>query len=600
MMGLLQKACETYDYHKSLVGVIQSDCDPLAPISHSITAAQIEITINDCGEFVQAVGIDKKAPKTIIPVTEDSGGRTSAPCAHPLCDSISYVAPYDENRHRLYVEALTEWAESDFSHPILRPILTYVSKGTVLDDLSRAGLLKTEDGEIKNEKDLIRWRVIGIGSCWDDPALFDAFIRFYENKQKSGNTSVCMISGDTEASARQHPKGIIPINGNAKLISANDKANFTYLGRLTDEMQTASVGYIASQKAHNALRWLASRQWKETTFDKRTILCWNPKGKPTPQVHKPFPSKNQEKAVTPTAYQDMLRKVLQSYRSADILPDDEDVCVAVFDAATKGRLALVYYSEWKAYDFLKRLAFWDETCLWYHFDFETRSYFMQSPDLPDIVRCAFGTERTSKGKSRLEADDKIMSQQILRLLECRINQGKMPLDMMRAVTQKASNPLAFDKCRNKVLETACAVIWKYKTDQGERWEMSLEKDKKDRSYQFGRLLAVMEKAERDTYDEKENREPNAIRLQSTFCQRPFATAKIIIEQLKRGYYQKLKPDARTVYEKYIGEIFEIVSDFSDEERNRPLTESYLLGYYLQKKELYTSHKENAKTEDKEV
>ena len=36
--------------------------------------------------------------------------------------------------------------------------------------------------------------------------------------------------------------------------------------------------------------------------------------------------------------------------------------------------------------------------------------------------------------------------------------------------------------------------------------MSLDKEKKDRSYQFGRLLAVMEKVERDTYtDEAESR-----------------------------------------------------------------------------------------------
>ena len=41
--------------------------------------------------------------------------------------------------------------------------------------------------------------------------------------------------------------------------------------------------------------------------------------------------------------------------------------------------------------------------------------------------------------------------------------------------------------------------------------MALEPGKQDRSYQFGRLLAVMEKVERDTYTDNENREPNAIR-----------------------------------------------------------------------------------------
>ena len=36
--------------------------------------------------------------------------------------------------------------------------------------------------------------------------------------------------------------------------------------------------------------------------------------------------------------------------------------------------------------------------------------------------------------------------------------------------------------------------------------MMLDPKKKDLSYQFGRLLAVLEKAERDTYEDKETRE----------------------------------------------------------------------------------------------
>lgn len=54
--------------------------------------------------------------------------------------------------------------------------------------------------------------------------------------------------------------------------------------------------------------------------------------------------------------------------------------------------------------------------------------------------------------------------------------------------------------------------------------MSLDKEKKDRSYQFGRLLAVMEKVERDTYTD-EGREPNAIRMQSVFATGRFTLPK---------------------------------------------------------------------------
>ena len=61
--------------------------------------------------------------------------------------------------------------------------------------------------------------------------------------------------------------------------------------------------------------------------------------------------------------------------------------------------------------------------------------------------------------------------------------------------------------------------------------MALEPEKKNRNYQFGRLLAVLEKAERDAFDQGEKREPNAMRMQALFVKRPMYASKIIIEQL---------------------------------------------------------------------
>ena len=51
--------------------------------------------------------------------------------------------------------------------------------------------------------------------------------------------------------------------------------------------------------------------------------------------------------------------------------------------------------------------------------------------------------------------------------------------------------------------------------------MALEADKRDRSYQFGRLLAILEKTERDTYTKDTDRETNAIRRMSVYAQRPY-------------------------------------------------------------------------------
>lgn len=126
--------------------------------------------------------------------------------------------------------------------------------------------------------------------------------------------------------------------------------------------------------------------------------------------------------------------------------------------------------------------------------------------------------------------------------------------------------------------------------------MSLDPNKKDISYQYGRLLAVMEKIESDTYSNGSERETNAIRLQSIFSRRPQYATRIIMEQLKKVYIPRLSKVSQNYYEKLIGEIMEEISVFSDDDQRKTLGDTYLLGYYLQRNSLYTK-KENM--EDKE-
>lgn len=125
--------------------------------------------------------------------------------------------------------------------------------------------------------------------------------------------------------------------------------------------------------------------------------------------------------------------------------------------------------------------------------------------------------------------------------------------------------------------------------------MALEPEKDDRSYQFGRLLAVLEKVERDTYENGEDREPNAMRMQSVFCQRPMYAFGIIEKQLEQAYFPRLKPGIRGWYKSIIAQIMGIISQAPETQWNLPLEDSYLMGYYLQRNALYT--KKDKDTED---
>ena len=40
-MGLLQKACDTYDFHERFAGLMREDHETLAPVSHTLTRTGI-------------------------------------------------------------------------------------------------------------------------------------------------------------------------------------------------------------------------------------------------------------------------------------------------------------------------------------------------------------------------------------------------------------------------------------------------------------------------------------------------------------------------------------------------------------------------------
>lgn len=592
-MGLLQKAVETYDSHYAYASENIEGQTMMAPVGHIVTRAEIEITLDQDGIFVNASAVDKSEPKIIIPATESSAGRTSAPCAHPLCDQIGYLIPGNEQKFRLYVDQLSAWEASEYAHSKLTPVLRYVKGETILGDLVRCGVVKLDGtGKPENEKQLVRWRILGsdVEACWLDHTLYDTFTQYYIAHHE-GQAMLCMVSGEETNAAGQHPKGIIPINGNAKLISANDSSGFTYRGRFSEEWQSASVGYEASQKAHNAIRWLAQEQG--VILGGRTFLCWNPQGRSITPPHHPLMPKPPKPIFRPSEYRDTLQKVLSGKKAELKLTDG--VVLAAFDAATTGRLSLTYYNELLGHDFLQRLHDWDVSCCWPH-----RNFGIQTPTLRQIVNCAFGTQRVEKGSARMETDDRVLRQQMQRLIACRVDRALIGADIVKALVSRASRPQAYDPyVWEDILFTACAVIRKYRTDRfKEEWSMALEPEKKDRSYQFGRLLAVMEKVERDTYD-NDTREPNAIRMQSVFCQRPMYAAGNLEKQLERAYFPRLKPGSRVWYKNLMGQIMDIISAFPQEDWNKPLEDSYLMGYYLQRSALYTKKNDN-ETEENEA
>ena len=99
----------------------------LSPPFHTTVAAQIEVRIDQQGNFVDAALVNNEDKLTIIPVTEKSGSRTAGIAPHPLCDNLLYVAgdygvyvaegaSKAAEAFALYMAALEEWHLSEYTH----------------------------------------------------------------------------------------------------------------------------------------------------------------------------------------------------------------------------------------------------------------------------------------------------------------------------------------------------------------------------------------------------------------------------------------------------------------------------------------------------
>lgn len=622
-MSWMSQLFRTYENN---VGKEQQSDMQMTPIAHMNANAQIEITLSSEGEFRGATQVEKDDAVTLIPVTESSAGRSSGSAPHALCDNLLYIAgdfsSYCEDkksektakdRNRDYMSNLKGWAESEYSHPKVQAVYRYLSQNVLISDLVKAGLIELkEDHTFENkkisgqpyEKAIVRFRILGSGlesdATWEDVSLVQAYTAYYLEKMQ-GRTDICYFIGQERTISENNPKGIVAANYGAKLVSANDNQGYTYRGRFQNAEQAFALSYEASQKIHSALTWLAKCQGVTVGIkDKRTFICWNPEGKRVPDIFEEFDliSDETEEALK-MPYRKKLKGIMAGYNSQ--FEESDSVVIMGLDAATTGRLSVTYYHELMASDFLRRVTYWGETCNWFYLKFNEKKkpyYEIQTPIFKRIVECAFGRE---KGNF-IDTDDKVMKEHTQRLVKCMLEDQPIPFDFVQALAVRASTPMAYSGYnREKVLSTACAVIKKYyyyhdnQQVKGEEEYMKLDPDNQERSYLFGRLLAVCEKVERATFEKGETREPNAIRLQSAYVNHPMQTWKVL-EGLLNPYFQKLSPGLREYYRNLIAKITVSFREEDIQEMNKGLKETYLLGYYLQRAEL---NKKKDEKEDKE-
>ena len=644
-MSWINELIDLYEKNSDKIGVIEYRRDipyVLLPPFHTTVTAQITVTIDQDGNFVRAEQVDQNDKLTIIRVTEKSGSRTAGKEPHPLCDNLRYLAGDYKKYYKddgvcseLYISQLEKWVESDYCHEKVKAIYKYLKKSTLIQDLVAHKIIKlNEENQIDEKENIqgipqpkafVRFIIRSFDEklyqetpdeCWKDRALQECYIEYVRSQEKE--KGLCYLTGNMESISYLHSKKIRNEGDGAKLISANDSQNFTYRGRFTSKEEAFAVGNETSQKAHNALKWIIRKQG--TFFDTMTIVTWE-----SNQLSMPKWERDTEAIVSEYEREyvgnaeddweddwsteeivsdgnpittDKFYKALRGYGKK--IDNTSNMILLAFDAATPGRLALIENQELNSVRYLKNIEKWHNDCNWIHTKWKDgeRIQFAGMIGVKDIADILYGIE--NKGTvSIVDANGKKLYAQVAqRLLPCIWNGTRVPYDYVMLAVSKASNPLAYKERRNweRVLTLACSFVKKDKKDRyKEEWNVALDKKETDRNYLYGRLLAVADRIEYLTYDEKDNgRVTNAKRYMSTFSQRPYETWKVIEENI-RPYLNKLDIAKRTFYENLLHEIDELFdkSTFTDNSRLEGL---YLLGFHNQ---AYDLKLKKEKSEEKE-
>ena len=638
-MGWLDRCYQAYEKNKAQVGKPSTsirtgwDAPVLLPVAHTTQKVNIEVSLAADGTFLTASVVPAASMTTVIPCTEESSARTSGAVPHPLVDKLQYIAgdytAWGGKKKPMwteYLDQLRAWCESPFGLPCVRAVLQYLAQGTLIADLVGCGVLVAgADGKLLSKwtgpkeetppiftsvtggdqtEAFVRFRVEG-DALAEDPDVWDSYTRYYLSTLQS--VGVCYVQGKEMPLSLLSPYKIRNAGDRAKLISSNDRTNFTFLGRFDTAEEALSIGYETTQKAHSALRWLIGRQGVQN--GDQTILVWGTENEPVPPVTgdaldlvaagwndlddggdalgDPWDAAN-ALPQTRQAFAAQFDKAVQGYRHK--LSDHSQVSILVLDSATPGRLSIRYYRELQGSRLMDNIVDWHSAFGWElrYRKWQTREngktqsvplVFTGAPAPADIAQAAYGAR----------VDEKLKQQTIERLLPCITEGRQFPKDLMLAAVRRAANGIALEPWEAaKTRSIACALVKGYHHRKlEEEYTMALDESCSDRSYLFGRILACAEQTEQYANylaNDRGSRPTNALRYEVAYTQHPAKTLALLRKQLE-PYLERLLKAGKTPYASDL--MLRLIARIPTEQFNdQPLSELYLLGYACQRAEFF--------------
>lgn len=653
-MSLWSNLLQTYDAVQAATGISSAENDgtpdarkTLLPVYHTTMKTQLLVEI-DYNAQLRGIEKDNKPFDIIIPCTEQSAGRSGRnPKPHPLCDQLQYVdSAYDVDKHREYMEQLDEWKGDNVK---LNAIYRYLAEHSVIDDARAQGV------DIQSEKDSkigVRFSVMVPGGdhvphTWQDPEIRDLWIAHQEHQGKRLGTD--MLGAELYVPSSNFPKNIVSVNGNAKLISANDATNFTFRGRYVDRDEALVIDALASQKIHSTLKWLVGNNG--TITGTQAIVIWAVDSKPIEHIvdcfgdsfdvdeslpdyddRTDYDKLQDAYGQTEVNYAERFGKLLRGYGGNPSLDwmrtHERRIAIAIFDAATTGRLSVTFYRELTEDEYIENVLQWHKDSAWpltrrnqagiealKNPDDARKAaaiplsiHYIGTPSFVDIINCIYDDDERV-GDRYVRFKKKVEKQ----LIECMFGNNSLPGSFLRQAFYRVIRPNGYDNAAawRRDFEIACSM-WKkhFVEEDSKRPEqernpitMALDKERDDRDYLYGRLLALADGFEYRILMQQGGsgtvgRSTNAVRLMSNFAAKPYVTWKNIWTQLTPyiNYAWNHAPGIAKSFQNDIDEVMSLFND-GDIENNDALSPLFLFGYSHQRK--YLSDQANARKQARE-
>lgn len=556
----------------------------LVPVFHQYVNAGVMINLDAKGELISVTPSTEY--RIVSPTNLQASTRTGTTIApQPLHDTSKYLFGTGAG-FSAYIEQLKKWLDAT-DNPFIKAVYTYISKGTLQDDL-------TEEVSKIEEKKPTYVFTIGGEYPWENVDFINQYISYYwevlqdkidsmtDEEQASNSIThkdifmgTDYLTGEQAICMAKSPKMKLTIDSGAKLMTANDKTGFSYRG-LFPGPSFSSIGIDSAFKVTSMVKYLEDNQKIGNGDNGEELLIWDD----SPKQEVPSWLKviaNSDKSDTGLAMFTKVKGLLSQPLDKDI---SETVKLVHLRANNPGQLGFGSYQGISFRQYKENLLRW------------ANLNGGTGLNVYSVGRTIYSDSHKSASNKKLR------SQAIDDITECIFAGKQVPLKYMLKIETELANPIGYHQGEN--------------SEASDEWNKSViiyaelrkyngVKKMDKRSYLFGKLLFNLDKIERDAVYNKQKKSGNskepakhatlASKFTNMYMRTPAQAYSIIKPRLTTGYING--SDYEYLSESKLNDIIaEIGEDWSDES----LSPDMYLGYA----EAFKADKESRKLSKKAV